>query len=111
MVACCLGFDEFLSWLLVVGKRDVMTADKNDIIWLMASLGSIIEIDKVIHTVKTDMVKLVVEIESFGKRSDEIDKETVSFDEELQDYKQSGLRLRSCINGLYLHMKLVFCRE
>nr|GEZ41625.1 hypothetical protein [Tanacetum cinerariifolium] len=40
MVACCLGFHEFLSWLLVVGKRDVTTADRNDIIWLMASMGS-----------------------------------------------------------------------
>nr|GEW14946.1 reverse transcriptase domain-containing protein [Tanacetum cinerariifolium] len=79
-----LGLDEFLSWLLVVGKRDVMTAGRNDIIWLMASMGSlpclntgivrpksswrnseVLMIDKVIHTVKTDIVKLVVEIESF----------------------------------------------
>nr|GEW32503.1 hypothetical protein [Tanacetum cinerariifolium] len=34
------GLDEYLSWLLVVEKRDVTTADRNDIIWLMASMGS-----------------------------------------------------------------------
>ncbi|GJW73893.1 hypothetical protein Tco_0133263, partial [Tanacetum coccineum] len=107
MVACCLGFDEFLIWLLVVGYRHVTTADRNDIIWLMASMGSspclntgtvkpksswensdvlmidclsIVEIDKVIHTMETDIVKLVVEIESLGMSSDEFDKETVSSD-------------------------------
>ncbi|GKF54036.1 hypothetical protein Tco_0160946, partial [Tanacetum coccineum] len=59
----------------------------------MASMGSspclntgtvrpdIVEIDKVIDTVETNIVKLEVEIKSFGKSSDEIDKETVSFDE------------------------------
>ncbi|GJU83761.1 hypothetical protein Tco_1286126 [Tanacetum coccineum] len=40
MVSCCRGFDEFLSWLLVVGKREVTTADKSDITWLIASIGS-----------------------------------------------------------------------
>ncbi|GKE04914.1 hypothetical protein Tco_1396932 [Tanacetum coccineum] len=39
---------------------------------------SIVETDKVIHSVKTDIVKLVVEIKSFGMSSDEFDKETGS---------------------------------
>ncbi|GKF14023.1 hypothetical protein Tco_0055485 [Tanacetum coccineum] len=37
---------------------------------------SIVETDKVIHTVETDMVKLVVEIEYFGKSFDEFNKGT-----------------------------------
>ncbi|GJT52041.1 hypothetical protein Tco_0978198 [Tanacetum coccineum] len=41
---------------------------------------SIVETDKVIHTMNTDIVKLVVEIESFGMSSDEFDKETGSSD-------------------------------
>ncbi|GJU45468.1 hypothetical protein Tco_1202734 [Tanacetum coccineum] len=41
---------------------------------------SIVETDKVIHTVKIDIVKLMVEIESFGMSSDEFDKETGSSD-------------------------------
>ncbi|GJV07640.1 hypothetical protein Tco_1345296 [Tanacetum coccineum] len=39
---------------------------------------SIVETDKVIHTMETDIVKLAVEIESFGMSSDEFDKETGS---------------------------------
>ncbi|GKE95977.1 hypothetical protein Tco_1580832, partial [Tanacetum coccineum] len=57
--------------------------------------------DKVIHTVETDMVKLVVHIESFGKSSDEIDKETVSFNE-LQ-LKQADLSYVHALNELHLH--------
>ncbi|GJU87025.1 hypothetical protein Tco_1294571 [Tanacetum coccineum] len=45
---------------------------------LMIDELSIVETDKVIHTVETDMVKLVVEIEYFGKSFDEFDKETRS---------------------------------
>ncbi|GJY45273.1 ribonuclease H-like domain-containing protein [Tanacetum coccineum] len=41
---------------------------------------SIVETDKVKHTVKTDMVNLVVEIECFGMSFDEFDKETESSD-------------------------------
>ncbi|GKG27317.1 hypothetical protein Tco_0403020, partial [Tanacetum coccineum] len=41
---------------------------------------SIVEADKVIHTVEIDIVKLVVEIESFSMSSDEFDKETGSSD-------------------------------
>ncbi|GJX33693.1 hypothetical protein Tco_0243548 [Tanacetum coccineum] len=62
---------------------------------------SIVEIDKVIHVVKTNMVKHVVDVESVGKSSDEIDKDIVSFGEwqlEQEDW--------SCVyasNKLYLH--------
>ncbi|GKG51008.1 hypothetical protein Tco_0539132, partial [Tanacetum coccineum] len=41
---------------------------------------SIIETDKVIHTVEVDKVKLMVKIMSFGMSSDEFDKETGSSD-------------------------------
>ncbi|GJV17644.1 hypothetical protein Tco_1362967 [Tanacetum coccineum] len=41
---------------------------------------SIVETDKVNHAVETDIVKLVVEIESFGMSADELDKETRSSD-------------------------------
>ncbi|GJT31182.1 hypothetical protein Tco_0911457 [Tanacetum coccineum] len=51
--------------------------------------------------VTTDMVKLVVHIESFGKSSDEIDKETVSFNE-LQ-LKQANLSCVHALNELHLH--------
>nr|GEZ01467.1 hypothetical protein [Tanacetum cinerariifolium]GEZ02346.1 hypothetical protein [Tanacetum cinerariifolium] len=39
-------------------------------------LVSIVETDKVIHTVETGIMKLVVEIESFGMSSDKFDEET-----------------------------------
>ncbi|GKD61856.1 integrase, catalytic region, zinc finger, CCHC-type containing protein [Tanacetum coccineum] len=45
---------------------------------LMMDCLSIVETDKVIHIVEADMVKLVVEIESFGMNFDEFDKETGS---------------------------------
>nr|GEX95551.1 hypothetical protein [Tanacetum cinerariifolium] len=68
--------------------RDVTTADKNDIIWLMASIGSlpclntrIVRSESSWGNSETDIVKLVVEIESFGMIFDDFDKETVSFDE------------------------------
>ncbi|GKG20112.1 hypothetical protein Tco_0379913, partial [Tanacetum coccineum] len=56
---------------------------------------------KVIHTVVTDIVKLVVEIESFGMSSDEFDKETGSSDG-LQP-KQADLNCVHALNELYLH--------
>ncbi|GKE19988.1 hypothetical protein Tco_1431500 [Tanacetum coccineum] len=62
---------------------------------------SIVETDKVIHTVETDIVKLVVEIKSFGKSSDEFDKETGSFDG-LQ-LKQADLSCVRALNELQLH--------
>ncbi|GKA96221.1 hypothetical protein Tco_0818316 [Tanacetum coccineum] len=62
---------------------------------------SIVETDKVIHTVEIDIVKIMVGIESFGKSSDEFDKETISFDE-LQ-LKQADMRCVHALNGLHLH--------
>ncbi|GJS18331.1 hypothetical protein Tco_0412803 [Tanacetum coccineum] len=59
----------------------------------------IVETDKVIHTVETGMVKLVVEIESFGMNFDEFDKETGSFDG-LQP-KQADLSCVHAVNGLH----------
>ncbi|GJZ37807.1 hypothetical protein Tco_0583998, partial [Tanacetum coccineum] len=61
---------------------------------------SIVETDKVIHTVETDIVKLVVEIESFGMSSDEFNKETVSVDE-LQ-LRQADLSCVHALDKLYL---------
>ncbi|GKG02219.1 hypothetical protein Tco_0306924, partial [Tanacetum coccineum] len=40
----------------------------------------IVETNKVNHAVETDIVKLAVEIESFGLSADELDKETGSSD-------------------------------
>ncbi|GJW02947.1 hypothetical protein Tco_1561803 [Tanacetum coccineum] len=48
---------------------------------LMIDWLSIVETNKMIHTVETVIVKLVVEIESFGMSVDEFDKEIVSSDE------------------------------
>ncbi|GKE26565.1 hypothetical protein Tco_1441949, partial [Tanacetum coccineum] len=68
---------------------------------LMIDELSIVETNKVIHTVETDIVKHVVEIESFGKSFDEFDKETVSFDE-LQ-LRQADLSSVHALNKLHLH--------
>ncbi|GJZ49216.1 hypothetical protein Tco_0603406 [Tanacetum coccineum] len=62
---------------------------------------SIVETEKVIYTVKTDKVKLVVEIESFGMSSDEFDKKTRSSDG-LQP-KQADLSCVHALNELHLH--------
>ncbi|GJX19520.1 hypothetical protein Tco_0222197 [Tanacetum coccineum] len=62
---------------------------------------SIVETDKVIHTVETDMVKLVVEIECFSMSFDEFDKETGSSDG-LQP-KQEDLSCVYALNEPYLH--------
>ncbi|GJY36825.1 hypothetical protein Tco_0422203 [Tanacetum coccineum] len=62
---------------------------------------SIVETDKVIHTVETDMVKLVVEIECFGKSFDEFDKETGSSDG-LQP-KQADMSCVHALNEPHLH--------
>nr|GEV92989.1 hypothetical protein [Tanacetum cinerariifolium] len=56
---------------------------------------SIVETDMVIHTAKTDMMKLVVEIEWFGMSANECDKDTGSSDG-LQP-KQADL---SCVHAL-----------
>ncbi|GKD14608.1 hypothetical protein Tco_1199015 [Tanacetum coccineum] len=52
---------------------------------------SIVETDKVIHTMKTDIVKLVVEIESFGMISDRLQP------------KQADLSCVHALNKLHLH--------
>ncbi|GKC94988.1 hypothetical protein Tco_1160430, partial [Tanacetum coccineum] len=107
---------------------DVTTTDRNDIIWLMASMGSlpclntrtirpesgwgnlevlmidylsIVETKKVIHTIETNIVKLLVEIESFDMSSDEFDKETWSSDG-LQP-NQADLSCVHALNELHLH--------
>ncbi|GJR78344.1 hypothetical protein Tco_0149129 [Tanacetum coccineum] len=61
---------------------------------------SIVKTDKVIHTVETDIVKLVVEIESFGMSSDEFDKKIGSSDG-LQP-KQADLSCFHALNELHL---------
>nr|GEV45002.1 hypothetical protein [Tanacetum cinerariifolium] len=68
---------------------------------LMIDWLSIVETDKVIHTVETDIVKLVVEIESFGMIFDKFDEETGSFDG-LQP-KQANLSCVHALNELHLH--------
>ncbi|GKC21699.1 hypothetical protein Tco_1023849 [Tanacetum coccineum] len=62
---------------------------------------SIVESDKVIHTMETDIVKLVVEIKSFSRSSDDFDKETRSSDG-LQP-KQTDLSCVHALNEHHLH--------
>nr|GEW67524.1 hypothetical protein [Tanacetum cinerariifolium] len=59
------------------------------------------ETDKVIHTVETDIVRLVVEIKSFGKSFDEFDEETGSAGG-LQP-KQANLSCVHALNELHSH--------
>ncbi|GKG15544.1 hypothetical protein Tco_0357867, partial [Tanacetum coccineum] len=59
-------------------------------------------IEEVIPTVETNIMKLEVEIESFGKNSDKIDKETVLFDE--LPLKQEDLSCIYALNELHLHV-------
>ncbi|GJY19818.1 hypothetical protein Tco_0392384 [Tanacetum coccineum] len=61
----------------------------------------IVETDKVIRTVETNIVKLVFEIESFGMSSDEFNKETGSSNG-LQP-KQADLSCVHALNRLHLH--------
>ncbi|GJX17752.1 hypothetical protein Tco_0218584, partial [Tanacetum coccineum] len=64
----------------------------------------------VIHTVETDMVKHVVEIEDFGMSFDEFDKETGSSDG-LQP-KQADLSCIHALNKPHLHeIHVVPCRH
>nr|GEZ52806.1 hypothetical protein [Tanacetum cinerariifolium] len=62
---------------------------------------SSIETDEVNYIMDTDIVKLVVEIKSFGMSSNDFDKETVSFDE-LQ-LKQADLSCVHALRKLHLH--------
>ncbi|GJY04584.1 hypothetical protein Tco_0370524 [Tanacetum coccineum] len=72
----------------------------SEVLMMIACL-SIVETDKVIHTVETDIVKLVVEIKSFGMSFDEFDKETGSSDA-LQP-KQGDLSCVHAVNELHFH--------
>nr|GEW19372.1 reverse transcriptase domain-containing protein [Tanacetum cinerariifolium] len=109
-------------------KTTYILVEKNDIIWLMASMGSspclntrkvrpesswgnsellkmdwlsIVETDKVIHTVETDIAKLLVEIKSFGMTSDKFDEEA-GLSNRLQP-KQADLSYVHALNKLHLH--------
>ncbi|GKE57599.1 hypothetical protein Tco_1496784 [Tanacetum coccineum] len=62
---------------------------------------SIVETYKLFHTVETDIVKLMVEIKSFGISPDEFDKETGSSDG-LQP-EQADLSCVHSLNELHLH--------
>ncbi|GJW18306.1 hypothetical protein Tco_0025742 [Tanacetum coccineum] len=64
---------------------------------------SIVETEKVIHTMKIYKVTQIVDVESSGKSADEIDKETVSFGE--MQLKQEH---RSCVHAsIKLHLHVV----
>nr|GEX41708.1 hypothetical protein [Tanacetum cinerariifolium] len=67
---------------------------------LMIDWLSIVETDKVMHTVGIDRVKLVVEIKSFGMSGD-LDEETGSSDG-LRP-KQAYLSYVHALNELHLH--------
>nr|GEZ78040.1 hypothetical protein [Tanacetum cinerariifolium] len=60
-----------------------------------------VKTDKVIHTMETDIMRLMDEMEICGKSSDEIDKETGSSDG-LQP-KQVDLSCVHAVNGLHSH--------
>ncbi|GJY89777.1 putative reverse transcriptase domain-containing protein [Tanacetum coccineum] len=75
----------------------------------MVDCLSIVRVDKVIHTMETDIVKLVVEIESFGMSSDQFDKETGSSDRLQQ--KQADLSCVYALNKLHLHEIRVVPRD
>nr|GFC70604.1 hypothetical protein [Tanacetum cinerariifolium] len=66
----------------------------------MTEYASIVATDMVIHTAKTEMMKLVVEIEYVGMNTDEFDKETRSSDG-LQP-KQADLSCVHALNKPYL---------
>ncbi|GJQ89710.1 hypothetical protein Tco_0000849 [Tanacetum coccineum] len=70
---------------------------------LMIDKLSIVETDKVNHTVEMDTFKLVVEVESFGKCVDEFDKVIVLFGAGVDAAKaRSGSGpLRTCISELF----------
>nr|GEZ53886.1 hypothetical protein [Tanacetum cinerariifolium] len=68
---------------------------------LMIDYVSIVETDKVTHTAKSDMIKLVVEIECFDMIFDEFDKETGSSDG-LQP-RQADMSCAHAFNEPHLH--------
>nr|GEW22502.1 hypothetical protein [Tanacetum cinerariifolium] len=66
----------------------------------MTEYVSIVETDMVIHTAKTEMMKLVVEIEYVSMNADEFDKETGSSDG--FQPKQADLRFVHALNEPHL---------
>ncbi|GJX01411.1 hypothetical protein Tco_0185324 [Tanacetum coccineum] len=68
---------------------------------LMIDELSIVETNKVNHTMETDMVKLVIEIECFGMIIDEFDKEIGSSDG--MQPKQADLSCVHALNKPHLH--------
>ncbi|GJZ80441.1 hypothetical protein Tco_0645435 [Tanacetum coccineum] len=69
---------------------------------LMIDELSIVETDKVNHTVEMDMLKLVVEVECFGMCVDEFDKVTVLFSE--MQLKQEDRSYVNASNELHMHV-------
>ncbi|GJY96859.1 hypothetical protein Tco_0513769 [Tanacetum coccineum] len=76
---------------------------------LMIDELSIVETDKVNHTVEMDMLKLVVEVECFGKYVDEFDKVIVLFGD--MQLKQEDRSYVYASNELHLHVVHVFPSE
>ncbi|GKD21512.1 hypothetical protein Tco_1223215 [Tanacetum coccineum] len=98
---------ESSGWMMMENKRcgerkiDNRWMDKRLKKVLMIDELSIVETDKVNHTVETDMVKLVIEIECFGMSFDEFDKETGSSDG--MQPKQADLSYVHALNEPHLH--------
>ncbi|GKE84251.1 hypothetical protein Tco_1557993, partial [Tanacetum coccineum] len=96
------------GWMMMENKRCGELMIKNH--WmgkllkevLMIDELSIVETDKVNHTVEMDMLKLVVEVECFGKCVDEFDKVTVLFGE--MQLKQEDRSYVHASNELHLHV-------
>ncbi|GJW43282.1 hypothetical protein Tco_0072081 [Tanacetum coccineum] len=72
---------------------------------LMIDELSIVETDRVNHTMEMDMLKLVVEFECFGKCVDEFDKVTLLFGE--MQLKQEDQSYVHASNKLHLHVVYV----
>ncbi|GJS35382.1 probable manganese-transporting ATPase PDR2 [Tanacetum coccineum] len=69
----------------------------------------IVEIQKVIHTVKIDEVRQIFDVESSGKSADEIDKETMSFGD--MQLKQEDRSYVHASIELHLHIAHVVPSE
>ncbi|GKC02212.1 hypothetical protein Tco_0993822 [Tanacetum coccineum] len=90
-----------ILWKLVKVKHgNTRPEDEYERILQVTFMSKIVT-DKVIHIVEIDIVKLVVEIDSFGMSVDEFDKETGSSDG-LQP-KQADLSCIHALNELHLH--------
>ncbi|GJT03146.1 hypothetical protein Tco_0824315 [Tanacetum coccineum] len=76
---------------------------------LMIDELSIVETNKVNHTVKMDMLKLVVEVKCFGKCVDEFDKVTVLFGE--MQLKQEDRSYVHASNELLCYMSFMLLQR